>query len=125
MAMLTELQGKRNLFAEILGDGQMAPKPQRAPGKGPWLIWSVYHGSWHRRASDGAAAGYTSDLSQAGIFGREKADEYHERPWKHRRDKAIPVSKKLAEMKQHLAAMTEARDQFAERIANMAAQREE
>jgi hypothetical protein len=55
-------------------------------------------------------------LAQAGIFGREKADQYHERPWRYRRDKAIPMSKMLAEMKRQLDAMTAARDAFAARI---------
>lgn len=54
-----------------------------------WLIWSMYHKRWHCRSSTGGAAGYTSDILEAGIFETRKAREYHDGV----RDRAIHASK--------------------------------
>lgn len=81
--------------------------------KGPWLIWSYYWGCWHMRSSDGGAAGYTSDVTQAGVFDEQTARAYHEDgPKRHRRNVSVPALKVEAALR-HAAAMKRAE---AERI---------
>jgi hypothetical protein len=58
--------------------------------EGPWLIWSHYWGSWHRRSDTGGAAGYTNDVAQAGVFDFAKAREYHDYQFPNGRDEAVP-----------------------------------
>jgi len=87
------------------------------PDAGPWMIWSHHWSRWHRRSSDGGAAGYTDDITQAGIFDFEKAREYHDPP-PYRRDEAVPVSRAFDQLDAALAAKTAERDALAEKIAD-------
>lgn len=94
--------------------------------KGPWLIWSYHWNCWHRRSETGSAAGYTSDLTQAGVFDAKIARAYHDNgPRKHRRDVSIPAAKVRAAMLHHLAKMTADRDAFAAKIAALNLSNEE
>lgn len=87
--------------------------------KGPWLIWSYYWNCWHVRSSTGGAAGYTSDLAQAGVFDEATARGYHDTgPRRHRRDVSIPAARVKAAMLHRLAQMTAERDAFADVIAS-------
>lgn len=43
-----------------------------------WLIWSRKWRLWHRRDSEGRAAGYTDSIAEAGLFDRAKAAAYHD-----------------------------------------------
>jgi hypothetical protein len=67
------------------------------PGAREWLLWSKYHRAWHCRSEDGQACGYTTDLSRAGRFEREKALQYNSD-----RDKPVHVSalKRILESEQ-------------------------
>lgn len=41
-----------------------------------WLIWSRRRYMWHRRNEAGGAAGYTSELAEAGVFDKHTAQTY-------------------------------------------------
>ena len=76
--------------------------------KGPWLIWSYHWNCWHRRSSDGGAAGYTNDVAQAGVFDERVARAYHDAgPRKYRRDVSVPAAKVAASLA-HAAAVKRA-----------------
>lgn len=54
-----------------------------------WLIWSNKWGCWYR--SD--CAGYTNDVAQAGLYGREvAAQHYVEGPKRYRDVEPFPLS---------------------------------
>lgn len=73
--------------------------------QGPWLIWSYHWNCWHMRSSTGGAAGYTNDVTQAGIFDEQTARGYHDTgPKRHRRDVSVPAAKVKAALK-HAAAL--------------------
>lgn len=76
--------------------------------EGPWLIWSHYHGAWHRPG----ACGYTIDLLSAGIFDYAMAEAYHDLNNYPVRDEAIPLSKFRSQynalLKFHYGKMQEA-----------------
>lgn len=55
----------------------MSDRTRLDPTGGPWLLWSRYHNAWHRRDSEGHAAGYVSDVAGAGVFDYETAAAYH------------------------------------------------
>lgn len=72
------------------------PRPKfETLGSGPFYIRSRYWGSWHCKGTDGGASGYTNDILKAGVFGIEKAREYHETS-ADGRDEAIPAVEVLA-----------------------------
>ncbi|MDY6922787.1 MAG: hypothetical protein SWI22_02360 [Pseudomonadota bacterium] len=58
---------------------------KRVPGL--YLIWSNYHGAWHRRGASGSAQGYTTALEAAGLFDWDVAKHYNE--GKRGRDRLI------------------------------------
>lgn len=82
---------------------------------GPWLIWSRHWGCWHRRSSSGGAAGYTSDIAQAGLFDEKVARAYHDPP-PHRRDEAIPAAKIIRQLRERLAELDAERAEFAAKV---------
>jgi len=59
--------------------GFAAPEVEVEDSDG-WLIWSNYHGAWHRRSvdADGTehASGYTTEIAAAGVFSERKAQAY-------------------------------------------------
>lgn len=68
------------------------------------LIWSIYHGCWHRRGSEGGANGYTDDIGQAGVFETSKAMAYHDPEGQpDRRDRAVPIAEVEAKLRDRLA----------------------
>jgi hypothetical protein len=72
--------------------GQFVKSLRQTPdGSREWLIWSRYHAAWHCRSSEGGACGYTSDIANAGLFERAKADAYNDGD----RNEAFHVSEKL------------------------------
>lgn len=74
-------------------------------GQGPWFIWSIYWGRWHRRdPKTGGASGYTDDIGKAGVFGFEKAQAYHGLG-PHRRDAAVPVRRAIPHLQARLAKL--------------------
>lgn len=90
------------------------------PSAGPWLIWSHHWGCWHMRSSTGGAAGYTSDISQAGVFDEKTARAYHDPP-PYRRDEAIPAKRALQQARLRLAAMDAERAAFAAKVERLKA----
>ena len=75
--------------------------------QGPWFIWSIYWGRWHRRdPKTGGASGYTDDISKAGVFGYEKARAYHA-DGPSRRDAAVPVRRAIPRLKAKLAVLAQ------------------
>lgn len=70
---------------------------------GPFLIWSHYHGCWHRRSSEGKACGYTTDLKSAGVFDHQTAKAYHDLGNFPVRDEAIPLSRAKHQLIRHRA----------------------
>lgn len=108
---------------ETKGAGKLFTPPKRfrpfQADRGPWLIWSYHWNCWHQRSDTGSAAGYTSDLTRAGVFDEEIARAYHDTgPKRHRRDVSVPVHKVKAAMRHRLAQMTAERDAFADKIAS-------
>ncbi|UPT53177.1 hypothetical protein [Synechococcus phage Ssp-JY42] len=94
------------------------------PAQGPWLIWSYYHNCWHRRSSDGGAAGYTNDVACAGIFDERVARMYHEDgPKAHRRNVSIPAAMVAATLR-HKAAEKRAEADAIEATLKLIAGRE-
>lgn len=56
-----------------------------------WLIWSNKNGCWYRDNSQG----YTSDISQAGLYSREEAARHMsapDTPRKYRNTEPFPLS---------------------------------
>lgn len=86
---------------------------------GPWLIRSHYWGRWHRRSEDGGACGYTDDILNAGIFGRDKAEAYHDEFGG--RDEAIPVERVISDLEHSLAEMDAARAAAAAKVQQVRA----
>lgn len=72
-----------------------------------WLIWSRYHHAWHRRSFSGGAAGYTTNIIEAGIFGTRKAREYHDGT----RNCAIHITKQAAKIRKAVAVMQARHDE--------------
>lgn len=68
-----KLRRLRNRHGRFLRKLPFTPESEQC-----WLIWSRKWRMWHRRGSDGTAAGYTADLSQAGLFPFSKACAYHD-----------------------------------------------
>lgn len=100
------------------------PPPRRRPvdpSEGPWLIRSHYWKAWHRRSSDGGACGYETDIAKAGIFGFDKANEYHDWQIPNGRDEAIPVRRVAAELMARVRQMEAEREALEERIARLRA----
>jgi len=86
--------------------GQFVKKLRHTePDSREWLIWSRYHRAWHRRDIEGRACGYTSDIAQAGVFSRSKAEAYNDGD----RNEAFHVSERIEQLtavkKQHLDAI--------------------
>lgn len=69
---------------------------QRYPDK-HWLIWSNKWGCWYRDNCQG----YTSDISQAGVYNREEAAQHYcgDVPKKHRDVEPFPLSSVVAMMR--------------------------
>lgn len=86
--------------------------------EGPWLIWSHVHNCWHRKTPSGSAAGYTDDITEAGIFTDVNvARSYHDTgPKRFRRDTTIPTQRAKKLMHQELDRLTEKRDAFARKF---------
>lgn len=63
-----------------------------------WLIWSTYHGAWHRPE----AAGYTVDIAEAGLFTKVTAQRYNDNIEK--RDKMIDPRDQLNGVKSAILA---------------------
>lgn len=92
--------------------------------KGPWLIWSYYHGCWHRRSAEGGACGYTQDVAQAGVFDERVARAYHDTgPKRHRRDVSIPAARVKAALRHAAAVKRSEADQLEATIALIAGRR--
>jgi hypothetical protein len=88
----------------------MSGRKPELNGEGPWLIRSHYWGAWHRRSEDGAACGYTQDIAGAGVFGFEKAREYHD--WPDGRDEAVPLAEALPQLQERLTQINASRDKL-------------
>lgn len=87
-------------------------------GEGPFLIWSMHWNAWHMRSSAGGAAGYTSDIAQAGIFEFKTANAYNDKP-PSARDRAIPVAKAMKAMLYRLSQLRTDAGLYAARIAEV------
>ena len=91
---------KRNWRGQFVKNLRMTPEGSRE-----WLIWSRYHGLWHRRdRNSGGACGYTSDIAHAGLFPRSKAVEYNDGD----RNDAFHVTEKMTQLTAALARHSEA-----------------
>lgn len=77
--------------------GQFVKQLRQTPeGSREWLIWSRYHGSWHRRdETTGGACGYTTNIAEAGLFPRDKAESYNDGD----RNEAFHVSEKTGQLR--------------------------
>ena len=92
--------------------------------KGPWLIWSYHWSCWHRRSADGGASGYTSDVTQAGIFDERTARAYHDDgPKRQRRDVSIPAAKVVDALKHAAAEKRAEADRIEAVVAGLSARR--
>lgn len=80
---------KRSWRGRFIKRLRMTPEDSRE-----WLIWSRYHGAWHRRSADGGACGYTNDIAQAGLFVRAKANSYNDGD----RNEAFHVSERVEQL---------------------------
>ena len=94
---------------QLMSDTQVLP-PSLHDADGPWLLFSHYHAMWHRRAFDGAAAGYTPAIEQAGVFGREKAQQYNDWGMPEGRDEAIPLSRARQALERRLLELDKERE---------------
>lgn len=72
---------------------------KRMPGE--YLIWSNYHGAWHRRGPTGSAQGYTGELENAGLFDWEVARHYND--GKRGRDRLIAPEELRAHVRRRRA----------------------
>lgn len=63
----------RNRTGQFLRRLPVTPESERC-----WLIWSRKWRAWHRRDGAGRAAGYTTDIAEAGLFPFSKAHAYHD-----------------------------------------------
>lgn len=90
---------KRNWRGQFVKNLRQTPEDSRE-----WLIWSRYHCAWHRRSNEGGACGYASDIAEAGIFVRSKANSYNDGD----RNEAFHVSEKLPQIKAAIARHEEA-----------------
>lgn len=95
-------------------------RPPVDPAEGPWLIHSHYWNTWHQRSSTGGAAGYSDDISQAGVFDLQKAREYHDLEVDGR-DEAIPAHRVIADLEARLATMDAERAKFAATVEGVRA----
>lgn len=90
-----------------LADEHLAPISKvgggvkRTPGQ--YLIWSNYHGAWHRRGSEGRAQGYATDLERAGLFDWDVASQYNE--GKRGRDRLISPDELRAHIRHRRAEL--------------------